>query len=102
MTMEIKALQDKKQDQDRKIKTLETQLTEANIRLTDDETKVSELQDIKLKLQKEVEISLSQVEEFDSKCSQLERNKKSLEDQLTETQVCNGMKGRDEWKIHKW
>jgi len=87
LTMEIQSLQEKKQEQDRKLKTLETQLTEANIRLTDDETKVSELQDIKLKLSKEVEVTVAQVEQFESKCSQLERANKTLEEQLTETQV---------------
>lgn len=62
-------------------------MTEANIRLTDDETKVSELQDFKVRLQKEVEVTVTQVEEFESRCSQLERTKKTLEEQLAETQV---------------
>jgi chromosome segregation ATPase len=91
MTIEIKNLTEKKQEQDRKIKLIENQLMEANIRLTDDETKVSELQSVRLQLHKEVELSTAQVEELDSKCSSLERNKKALEEQLAETQVSCGL-----------
>ena len=69
------------------MKVLENQVSEANARLTDDEHHVTELQNVKVKLQKELEAASSQLEELDSKFSNAERVRATLESQLAETQV---------------
>ena len=84
---EVEELSSRKTEAERKVKVLENQVSEANTRLTDDEHHVAELQSVKVKLQKELESSLSQLEEFESKCSTAERAKASLESQLAELQV---------------
>ena len=83
----MEELSSRKTEAERKVKVLENQVSEANARLTDDEHHVTELQSVKVKLQKELETSLSQVEEFESKFSTAERAKASLESQLAELQV---------------
>lgn len=84
---EVEELSSRKTEAERKVKVLENQVSEANARLTDDEHHVTELQSVKVKLQKELEASVSQLEEFESKCSTAERAKASLESQLAELQV---------------
>ena len=83
----MEELNSRKTEAERKVKVLENQVSEANVRLTDDEHHVTELQSVKVKLQKELESSLSQLEEFESKYSTAERAKASLESQLAELQV---------------
>ena len=99
----MEELSGRKTEAERKVKVLENQVSEANARLTDDEHHVTELQSVKVKLQKELESSLSQLEEFESKCSTAERAKASLESQLAELQV--NLWGFSDWvfmQILKW
>ena len=77
----------RKTEAERKIKVLENQVSEANTRLTDDEHQVAELSSAKGKLQKELEASIAQLEEIESRCSAAERSKAMLESQVAETQV---------------
>lgn len=95
----MEELSSRKTEAERKVKVLENQVSEANARLTDDEHHVTELQSVKVKLQKELESSLSQLEEFESKYSTAERAKASLESQLAELQVmtCAGLQ-----KVKMW
>lgn len=83
----MEELNSRKTEAERKVKVLENQVSEANARLTDDEHHVTELQNVKVKLQKELDAANSQLEELDSKCSTAERARAMLESQLAETQV---------------
>ena len=69
------------------MKTLENSLGEVNVRLTDDERQVADLQSAKAKAQKELESLTTQLEEAESKSSTLERQNKSLNLQVQEVQV---------------
>lgn len=83
----MEELNSRKTEAERKAKVFENQVSEANARLTDDEHHVTELQNVKVKLQKELDAANSQLEELDSKCSTAERARAMLESQLAETQV---------------
>lgn len=87
LKFEVEELSSRKTEAERKVKVLENQVSEANARLTDDEHHVTELQNVKVKLQKELEAANGQLEELDSKCSTAERARAMLESQLAETQV---------------
>ena len=69
------------------MKTLENSLGEVNVRLTDDERQVAELQAGKAKSQKELEALVSQLEEAESHASTLERQNKAFTLQVQEVQV---------------
>ena len=101
LTAECKELSSRKTEAERKIKLLENQVGEANVRLADDEQQVTELQNTKGKMQKELEMATAQLEEVDSRCSTLDRAKKSLESQLAQVQVCAwGPRRFDNGKLH--
>ena len=69
---------------------MENSLGEVNVRLTDDERQVAELQAGKAKSQKELEALVSQLEEAESHASTLERQNKAFTLQVQEDALIGG------------
>ncbi|XP_065898509.1 myosin-9-like [Dysidea avara] len=86
MEDEIKELTTSRGDLEKKKKALEGQVMELQARVTEDNNRITELQAVNTKLQTDLATANNQFEDIESKYSTTEKQRKGLQQQLTETQ----------------